>query len=315
MKCIKCNREYPDDRPVCPYCQTQNENIVYNNVQNNNMSPQIGQIINNDIYVNEFIGPNVDSYKSGGISFAYLFFGEYYLLYRKMYVLFFIKLLLTTLILWGLISFRIDSNYQGMIICLISYALIQLGPIFFIKSYYLSYVSSSVKNIIEQNMGNSENEILQICKRQGGTNIVLPIIVLIVVSFIFTVRNNNKMITTTNDIKIRDLAIKTTPYLNLDKDYYENISILKNTDCYLRVITSLNKNGLDSFINSNIDLNLSMSIKKINNHSWKYCYYKEKNYYFTNYNDYNYMVITQFLNNNKKCMESIDTFIDSMSFE
>ena len=27
MKCVKCNREYPDERPVCPYCHTPNENV------------------------------------------------------------------------------------------------------------------------------------------------------------------------------------------------------------------------------------------------------------------------------------------------
>ena len=91
MKCVKCNREYPDERPVCPYCHTPNENVdmeTYNQVQNNQIDQnrlekrldfnstmvQSNILSTNDKYINAFIGDNVESYRKGGLSFAYFFF-------------------------------------------------------------------------------------------------------------------------------------------------------------------------------------------------------------------------------------------------
>ena len=346
MKCTKCNREYPNERPVCPYCHTPNDNVEpspyvnIQNIQNNQVDPNNpvnqanpviqttsidqadlekrmafnNEMINsnygniNDRYVTAFIGNGVDSYKKGGISFSYLFLGEYYLLYRKMYLLFFIKYAVSVLLLIATIGCVVANNRQGILMCFLGYFIIQLGPIFFIKRYYMHHVESSIKKIIENNKDKSESEIIKICSQKGGTDLLIPVAI-IVLSSMITTRVNNMSLMKTRDVSIRDLHVKATNYLNLDVDYYENFSINNKNECFVTAKTELSD---DSEINDKSSSGLVD--KKINNHTWRYINYDGTDYYYTSYKDYSYMITTRNVNS-KQCKKSIDIFINSMNFD
>ena len=347
MKCTKCNREYPNERPVCPYCHTPNDNVEpspyvnIQNIQNNqtdstNPVDQTNQVIQttsidqadlekrmafnnnminsnygniNDRYIAAFIGNGVDSYKKGGISFSYLFLGEYYLLYRKMYLLFFMKYAATVLLLIATVGCAVSNNSQGILMCILGYFIIQLGPIFFVKRYYMHHVESSIKKIIENNKDKSESEIIKICSQKGGTDLIIPVAI-IVLSSMITTRINNMTLMKTRDVTVKDLHVKATNYLKLNDEYYDGFSIDKRNECYVSV--KVERSDDDSEIN---DKSISGLVdKKINNHTWRYTNYDGTDYYYTSYKDYNYMITTKNINN-KYCKKTIEILVNSMNFD
>jgi len=331
MKCVKCNREYPDERPVCPYCHTPNENIdmeTYNQVQNNQIDQnrlekrldfnstmvQSNILSTNDKYINAFIGDNVESYRKGGLSFAYFFFGEYYLLYRKMYLLFAAKYLATIILIINMIISVLKTSNQGIIGCLIGIAIVQLGPVFFVKKYYMCHVKNSVKKIVENNKDKSEGDIVKICMQRGGTDLLIPAAIVVLTSMI-SMRAENMALMKTYDTHVRDLSVKSTVYLNLLEANYENFSVANKDECFVTATTELNDNDLEPFIEKNVYGVSNSSNKEINNHTWKYYNKNNTDYYFTTYKDYNYMISTKNVKNNKNCKKSIDIFINSMKFE
>lgn len=148
MRCVKCKETLNNPTGKCQNCGYQNnmeyqkyiqdeqvqKNLIY---YNNNKEKFINEVSNNspfynsNEYLNAYIGNNVDSFKKGGISFCYLFFGEYYLIYRKLYLPFLIKYLITILLLVIMIVAYFNSQNSIILGGFIFFVLLQIIPIFF----------------------------------------------------------------------------------------------------------------------------------------------------------------------------------------
>ena len=261
-------------------------------------------------YLQYYIGNNYERYETGGISWAYFFFGEYYLIFRKMYIPAVIKYIISNILLVvGILAYP-KGEYNTTIYCAIAYMIIQLLPIFFIKSFYFNYSKEKVKQLLEQNKGKSEEELIKICKSTGGTNIV-PVIILIVILAVLRNIRVPSFITNaqfkTSDLYVRDLYTLKTKYLKLESGN-SNVEYFKLNECYVGIKTE--QVGEDYIIN---DYDVEKRI--INNTIWNYKKEIESEKYYAVHNSYLYTIETKVINDNEACKKSVDILIQNLQFK
>ena len=282
------------------------------NIQANPSNP-----INNNQndYLRYYIGNNYEKYVKGGISFAYFFFGESYLIYRKMYVPAIIKNLITIFLVLLALSFYRGGNNQGATFCYIGLLLVQLLPIFVVKSFYLNYANEKVKKILEENKDKSEQELMNICSQKGGTSIIAVFSLMLVFLAINTLSrfipflsvSSNEL--DTYEIKIRDLRTLSTNYLGMVKSELNSQSVIIENECIVKINTKSWEDGTE------ID-NLVLGLEKnINNHIWFRSGEEEINQIYATNGDYIYTIEYYDYQTNENCKKSIDILLDNLKFD
>ncbi|MBQ7668138.1 MAG: DUF2628 domain-containing protein [Clostridia bacterium] len=115
--------------------------------------------------IDEYMGKNANSIRNCGFSVPMFFFGYYYLLYRKMYFLAMVFLILSAI-------FAAIPGGVGM--------LIWLGMNIFMalkfNEWYLDKARTKIVEIRSQHITRRPIELVDICKKKGGTSIVAPIV-------------------------------------------------------------------------------------------------------------------------------------------
>lgn len=155
MKCPKCNNDNLDGANFCRYCG-------YNLKDNSS-----GQVLTDDEkFVEEYIGTSYDSFRNSSFNPGAFFLGPIYLFYRKMYLY---------AIIFILISMFISA-------CIPVVLNIILG--FIINGIYLEKARTDVRTIRRNNNGLSDEEILNLCKKKGGTTFVAPLIYVLIITII-----------------------------------------------------------------------------------------------------------------------------------
>lgn len=210
MRCPKCNSLVKQGDAFCIVCGTEfikpeektlpvvNTNLnnsggaVQNNLNNNvqesvNNSTNLGSNDNQNINVfqetftdddliNAYMGKNCDKLRTGGFSWCYFFFGQIYLLYRKLYVPFLVL---------NVISYIIDSLLGKLVlihfIVTVLFGLVICGSF---KSFYLNHATEQVENIKKKNPNASNKELMKICAKNGGTSWGLIVIYYVLLMFI-----------------------------------------------------------------------------------------------------------------------------------
>lgn len=265
---------------------------------------------NEEYYLKYLIGNNYESFKRGGFSFAYFFFGEYYLLYRKMYLIFAIKYLLSITIKLGVLYAYAASDNNAVLIAFGIYILSNLLPDLFIKKYYYNYSYNKVIKILDECKNKSEKEIIRICESLGGTNILLPIVLFVFFMFIGNFKTDIASLKTI-DINVRELKTKLTEYVSAQDTSYENFTIMKGSTCIVSINT---RRSLDQFESYNRLDDSMYNVKTINNNEWDHFYDSNVDYYYIKHNDFYYEVRTMSINDDK-CSKSIDILVENLSFE
>lgn len=125
--------------------------------------------------LNAYIGVNVEKIKDGSFSWSAFLFGIEYTLYRKMWLL---------SIIWfvGLIIIAMFLPSFSNIISFIINFVIALQ----FKDWYINHAVEKIKKIKLDNPNASEEELIKICRKKGGTSIIAalsPSIILIILSF------------------------------------------------------------------------------------------------------------------------------------
>lgn len=283
--------------------------------KNNQANPNNPINNNQNDYLRYFIGNNYESYVKGGISFAYFFFGENYLMYRKIYGPAIIKFLITVVLETLALYSYVNENNQVVTFCFIGILLIQLLPIFIVKSFYLNYANGRVKKILEENKGKSEQELINICSSKGGTSflsIVIFIVIYIIISSLFrfipflSVSSNES---DTYEIKIRDLRTLSTNYLGMVKGELHNQSVIIENECVVKINTKYMEDGTEV---NNLELGLE---KNINNHMWLRSFDGKTDKMYTANGDYLYIIELTDYKTNEKCKESIDILVNNLKFD
>jgi hypothetical protein len=130
----------------------------------------------NDILIDAYIGKNADRLKNEGFSWNTLFLGNFYVFYRKMWLLGFI---------WLICSFvaLLFSNVNSII----SYGINLVVWIFIsiqFKKLYLKHVKKQVEKIKTKNPGKTKEQLIMRCSQKGGTSFWIPVVVLFILCFI-----------------------------------------------------------------------------------------------------------------------------------
>ena len=138
-------------------------------------------IYDDEYYLRVFIGKNYDKFRSGRFNFAFFFFGNLYLFYRKMILKGVIFSLFFTII--GPLA-EYYTGVQGLNFGLLVF--ITIAYSFMINRSYYSFAQKKVQNIQYSNMNKSGEEIEKICKKSGGRSLLYILLGLLVAAAIST---------------------------------------------------------------------------------------------------------------------------------
>lgn len=149
--------------------ETPQTNIPEPPVNNQPVMNSMASSSANEALVNAFIDKNCDKIKNGKFNIGAFFLGSLYLFYRKMYLY---AILLMALEIGTTLLFPIGGLLVNILLAI------------FINKIYVSFSNKKVNNIIAKNPNLSQNELIEICKKQGGTSILSAILSTIIVSII-----------------------------------------------------------------------------------------------------------------------------------
>ena len=168
MNCPNCGANYNENDVYCGHCGTkidgkenkdakQSEEVVVDNKNVFNSDQDL---------IDAFIGNNVEKIKHNSFSICTFVFRGIYFMYRKMYLYGFLWLI-------GVPIAMIFIPGFGIVIPLVS--AIVLGIKF--RDIYLGFIKERVNEIKRLNPNKKHDELVTICRQQGGTNII-PVIII-----------------------------------------------------------------------------------------------------------------------------------------
>lgn len=149
---------------------TISENSVNNDILNSENVTKYNNAFNQKSYSDEellksFVGNNFDKVVTKRFNFSALFFGPFYFLYRKMYLIGIILIIVS-----AILSSVLNSTYiTGIIINILC------G--FSFNYLYVNFASKKIEKIKSQHSYDSINVM---CIKKGGTSIALAILALII---------------------------------------------------------------------------------------------------------------------------------------
>ena len=181
MFCPKCGTEVKEGSRFCGSCGNQLVDDVKEETKEEKKEEKktIEPVVTTEktIGVEEdlidaYMGIKAQKLKTSSFSFCTFFFGAVYFLYRKMY-------------LYGLLWLLVFPIVCGIIPVVGPIASIA-APIvmgFFFKTIYLQHVETKVREIKNAYRDKSHEELLELCKKLGGTTIV-PVIIVVILNVI-----------------------------------------------------------------------------------------------------------------------------------
>lgn len=194
MLCLKCGNEMKDNEQICSKCG-YNKNTVQNTdnpfgVKNqgiynpNAVDKEVAQERldhEKEFYdlAEIYMRPMYYNFKKGSFSWCAFFLSALYIAYRKM---------IAVSILVCILNVAIVFIFKHNAILLLSISLvfnIFLGLSF--KKIYYEDSMEKVGQIRKSNPDKGFNQLAEIVKQKGGTNILYPIILLLIIAVIFTI--------------------------------------------------------------------------------------------------------------------------------
>ena len=188
MICLNCKKETKSN--VCPYCgHVNNEKVLeYLNDPNvkrnidqynqnvtesffdNNTDSSIVNVFNsnnsdNIKYIQAFIGDKYNDFINGGISWCVLLFGYIYIAYRKMY-----GYALFIFLIFSIINIFLNSFFAALFWIFIAFRF---------KDKYILFANNEVNILKKEHINISEEELLLICRKKGGTNIFMAFLYIV----------------------------------------------------------------------------------------------------------------------------------------
>lgn len=150
---------------------SMNTNISDNNTSNNTES------YDDESLLETFIGKNQEKILESSFNFAGLFFGQFYLFYRKMFA-YGILVFLLNVIITNFLKMSFLTIFINLVIGLI------------VNKTYINFAKKKINKIKSNNMHKSQGELALICSKKGGTSIgqlFLGFIVEIVIAMLIVI--------------------------------------------------------------------------------------------------------------------------------
>lgn len=188
MNCQKCNNPIELNDKFCRNCgeavkNEHSDQFNYNYNYSNQTAPSYDMNANHqtqyaysynystsetsedDIYVQSYVGQNYNKLKNTKFSIPAFFLGPTYLLYRKVWgyaILYIIINIITTFILPELeMPIELAIN-------------LFLG--FNFSKLYMKKARTDVEKIKNENLDKTTQQLIELCRKKGGTSIIAPIL-------------------------------------------------------------------------------------------------------------------------------------------
>lgn len=207
MRCLKCGNELKDDEIMCSNCgynrnntAQQDNQFATRNIGVYNQNPvnqqEVDRKLQNqkefDELVQTYIGDKYYNFRKGKFSWCAFFFGPLYYLYRKLYAVGIILFLMIGGIniffsyttqgrfdniknITELLSVKGFSTY--MIVYTITMFILYLFMGLTFKKLYFNEVVERIGEIKQKNPDLGFNQLTQVVKEKGGTNILFAILI------------------------------------------------------------------------------------------------------------------------------------------
>lgn len=169
MYCKHCGNQITPNANFCTRCGQP--------VENSSTGTTLKESLTNEDYLKAYIGNNYEKIiKRNGSLWTFLF-GYSYLLYRKMWAS-----ALLLMLFYILLYNNLEAN-----LAYLCHQLVSLILTFSFKTLYVQRSQKKIEQIKVRNSEKTNEEILEICKKKGGTSIgliFLPFIITITLAFL-----------------------------------------------------------------------------------------------------------------------------------
>ena len=264
-----------------------------------------------------FIGINYDKITTKKFSISAMFLSWMYMLYRKMYIPSIIGMIVIRIL-----ALILEPIYT---IIILSFCVV-LGLNF--NKWYVAYSKKQVDKIKTNNPNANEMELINICKKKGGTNIgvaILIYIIFMISGFIFPQTKEDvdagiwglNFSMPSNFIKQDEKVAYFTYEVEYDASTYQYCTFKLSAQNNASAIEATS--GLHSPDNYIYKDYSPVEAKNINSNTWYYQTKKSNTYesyfYSTKYNDIHYLIEFKIGNDNTQCHEDYTKIISSLKFK
>ena len=212
MNCPYCGEKVDSNKESCLKCGNR---LINHNITTN-------YEVSDTKEIETFIDKNVHKIKPNRISLPSFFFGSLYYLYRKMYVL---GILLILLSLSFTIGFNyVPDDYKIYVGCAYSLFCFVINIVLLIKfnSIYINHANRKINKIKTKYKNESRFEIMERIKYAGSTNLLAPALAILIVffisGFVYYKMNNYKDNLSNATYNVVDGFRKTDAIVSLNED-------------------------------------------------------------------------------------------------
>ncbi len=301
----------------------------YSNSPSSSMPQKDNSSFEDEILINTYIGKNADKLKDGQFSFCSLFFGLLYVVYRKMWYL------ATIWVLINIFSSMFLSSLSGII----TLAFNVFVAIKF-KNLYIKHVKEKVSLIKAKNPGATKEQLIAICSKKGGTSIIAVVavtglfVLFLFLLFIFLMTFSLKKLDDNVSIfsglgateSVGDLKIKIPSDFEERNSNTPNYALyeLYSTGNYCTLEVKASNpiyNSAEEYIEKGIyyfSTDEKSEIKKvdINDNIWTYRKVNNNSYYYAIMkNNYLYTLDFFVLSDSGDCGDGYSTIVKSLDFK
>ena len=285
-----------------------------------------------DKYIKAYIGANYNGIKNMKFSLPALIFGPIYLIYRKVW-----GYALAAIIIQLAAIYLLKSDYSEAVNVIIN--------IYFackFQSIYLKQAEDKVEQIKQQGLDKSTTELLEVCKKKGGTAIKAVVVaifvsIIVYISLLFylfsgggfnleedkeTINSNYNTATEyTDNVNSLNYQLPTTFQKTTSNNSTKIYTINEyNINCTFKVETKI-PYGIystpDTFLNTITEPSSGTNKVTKNNHEWLYKQVQRTNFYESIYahkhNDTLY-ILTLSNTNYYNCNTYYEQILNSLTF-
>ncbi len=323
MFCPNCGSKLEEKEKFCKYCGTS-----LSKIESDTDYTDIKANIDEEDLVKSYVGNHYDKIVNCGFSFPTFFFSIFYTLYRKMWLYSFLW------IIFDFIVLMVFDFYTCILIFLFVNALLAVH----FSNLYLKLARKRIQQIKQNNNSMSNEDILNLCKKKGGTSMValilaifmIIIFIIFAIGIYFAIELFSDTETPSNHITSNLLQYELPPGFSNTNEYsnqYQRFSYMSSTD-YCAIHIKMKKNyqnkSLEDYFKSSIYSSLEdkvgdITTKNINGTNWNYVSISNqkstKHYLATIKNKDIYEIeYSIYQDDTKYCTNNYEKFINSLDF-
>ena len=212
MNCPYCGEKVDSNKEFCLKCGNR---IIDHNITTN-------YEISDTKELETFIDKNINKIKPNRISLPSFFFGSLYYLYRKMYSLGILLIILSLSFSIGI--YYIPDDYKIYVGCAYLVLSFVINIVLLIKfnSIYINHANRKINKIKTKYKNESRFEIMERIKYAGSTNLLAPVLAIIITSviygFVYYKMNNYKDNLSNATYSVADGFRQTDAIVSLNED-------------------------------------------------------------------------------------------------